>query len=348
MHFIIIMAFIGLTASAHTRVEYEDYYEVEHVWEYNKKNCTISLNISKQLYKYFRNEREHLAYRYRFQGDELPPNYFSFMLSEHDRPVMQALANEFSRNANSDFEKISLALAFVQSLPYAPDADSKGTEEYVRYPIETLVDGCGDCEDKVALLTAMLYEMDVDFILLVLPEHMAIGVHCDGVKAERYLLFRDKQYYYMETTMPNWQIGQIPEDYQDAVMEAIPVDDTPSLLMKGMHFESQTALVFEKANCTMKVDLQNLGPGKVTDVMLHVRIIELGKRNRLLAEEYYRFRDMQEGEQRTETVSLKSLIKENSILEVELTGAEMAPQVSTLEIQYSRTRRQVTPPSPHP
>ncbi len=339
LHLILFLAFMSLTVSAHSVVEWDGYFEVKHSWKYNNKECSVTLNISTDLYDYYRNDREHLAYVYHFNEDELPPNYYSFMLSEHDRPLMHSLAQEFSRYALTEKDRIALALTFVQSLPYAYDADSKGKDEYVRYPVETLVDGCGDCEDKVALLVALLYEMDIDFVLLVLPEHMALGVHCDEVEADRYLLFQGKKYYYMETTMPNWEIGQIPPDYYSAKMEAVPVDDTPSLLLKGVHFESQTALVFEKANCTLKVDMHNLGPGKVTDVMLHVRLIELGKRNRLLAEEYYRLRDMQEGEQRTETVSLKSLIKENSILEVELTGAEIAPQVSTLEIQYSRTRR---------
>lgn len=296
------------------------------------------LNISTDLYDYYRNDREHLAYAYQFNEGELPPNYYSFMLSEHDRPLMHSLAQEFSRYASSEKDRIALALTFVQSLPYAYDAVSKGKDEYVRYPVETLVDGCGDCEDKVALLVALLYEMDIDFVLLVLPEHMALGVHCDEVEADRYLLFQGKRYYYLETTMPNWEIGQIPPDYYSAVMEAVPVNDSPNLLLKEVHFESQTALVFEKASCTLKANLHNLGPGKVTNVMLHVRLIELGTRNRLLAEEYYPLRDMQEGEQRVETVTLKSLIKDNSVLEVELTGAEIAPQVSTLDIQYSRTR----------
>lgn len=338
LHLILLLAFISLTASAYSVVEYDGYFEVEHSWKFNGKECAITLNISTELYDYYRNDREHLAYVYQFNDGEVPPNYYSFMLSEHDRPLMHALAQEFSRYALTEKDRIGLALSFVQSLPYAFDADSKGKEEYVRYPVETLVDGCGDCEDKVALLVALLYEMDVDFLLLVLPEHMALGVHCDEIEGSRYLWYEGKKYYFMETTMPNWQIGQIPEDYYGAEIEVVPVDDTPSVLIKGVHFESQSALVFEKAQCTLKVDLHNLGPGKVTEVFLHVRLIELGKRNRLLAEEYYPLRDMQEGEQRTETLSLKSLIKENSILEVELTGAEIAPQVSTLEIQYSRTR----------
>ena len=337
-HLILLLAFFSLTASAHSVVEHEGYFEVEHSWEYNKKNCTISLNISKHLYDYFRNEREHLAYRYQFQDGELPPNYFSFMLSEHDRPVMSALAEEFSRHAATEVDRVNLALSFVQSLPYAHDADSKGEDEYVRYPIETLVDGCGDCEDKVAFLTALFYEMEVDFILLVLPEHMAIGVHCDGVEAERYLLFNDKRYYYLETTMPNWAIGQIPEDYIASTIEVVPVDDTPSLLMKGVRFESKPTNVNAKADCTLQLDLHNLGPGRVTNVWLHVRIVEKELPNRLLTEEYFPLNTLQEGELRTETLWLKSLIKENCALEVELSGEEVSPQYYELGLSYSRTK----------
>ncbi len=336
LHLIMFLVIAGLAASAHTVVEWDDYFEVEHAWEYNKKKCTISLNISTELYDYYRNDREHLAYRYRFQGDELPPNYFSFMLSEHDRPVMRALATEFSKNATSDLEKINLALSFVQSLSYAHDTDSKGADEYVRYPIETLVDGCGDCEDKVALLTALFYEMDVDFILLVLPEHMAIGVHCDGIEAERYLQFRGKRYYYLETTMTGWLIGQIPEDYAEARMEAVPVDDTPNLLMKGVRFESKPASTFHKADCELEVDLQNLGPRCARGLMLRVRIIEKGRPNYLLADEYYSLSPLQEGEQRTERIALKSLIKERCALELELTGPEVAPLSYSLGLSYRR------------
>ncbi len=335
---LLVLMFVRVSLSAHTVVEYDGYFEVDHSWKYNGKECSITLNISTELYDYFRNDREHLAYVYKFNEGEMPPNYYSFMLSEHDRPVMQSIAKEFSRYALTEKDRIELALTFVQSLRYAFDADSKGKDEYVRYPIETLVDGCGDCEDKVALLVALLYEMDIDFVLLVLSEHMALGVHCDEIEGNRYLLYQGNKYYYMETTMPNWEIGQIPEDYLKAEMEVVSVDDTPDVLVKGVSFESKAALAYQKAFCTLKVDLHNLGPGKVTNVHLLVRVVEMGKHNRLLAEEYYALHDLQEGEQRTETFSLKSLIKENSVLEVELTGAEIPSQVSTLEIQYRKTR----------
>lgn len=334
---IILLAFVSLGASGHSVVVHDGYYEVEHTWKCNGKECSIMLNISMNLYDYYQTEREHLAYRYQFNGSEVPPNYYSFMLSEHDRPVMRALANEFSNHGATEKEQIQLALTFVQSLPYAYDSTTKNTDEYLRYPIETLVDGLGDCEDKVALLAALLYEMDLDFILLVLPEHMAVGVHCDEVDAERYLLFREKKYYYLETTMEGWQIGQIPEDYQTITMEAVPVDATPSLLIEGVRFESQPTLVFQKAECTIELDLHNLGPGKVTGLGAKVLIIEKRVRNRLLAEKFFLLNDMQEGERRTETLSFKSLIKEDCVLQVELTSEEVAPLSYQLRLHYSKT-----------
>lgn len=335
---LLVLMLFSASLSAHTVVEYDGYFEVEHSWKYNGKDCSITLNISTDLYDYYRNDREHLAYVYQFNDGEVPPNYYSFMLSEHDRPLMHALAQEFSRYALTEKDQIGLALSFVQSLPYAFDSDSKDEDEYVRYPVETLVDGCGDCEDKVALLVALLYEMDKDFVLLVLPEHMALGVHCDEIEGHRYLLYQGKKYYFMETTMPNWQIGQIPEDYFGAEAEAVPVDDTPNLLIKGVHFESQSSFVYEKAQCSIEINLHNLGPGKVTGVELVVRVVEKGNRNRLLAEQHYPLSDMQEGELRTENLSFESLIRENSILQVELVGAEVETQYYQVALNYSHMR----------
>lgn len=336
---LILFLLVSLSASAHSVVEWDGFYEVKHSWNCNGRECSITLNISTDLYDYYRDEREHQAYKYRFNSDEVEPNYYGFMLSEHDRPVMHGLANQFVSHATSERESILLALSFVQSLPYAYDIDTKDEDEYVRYPVETLVDGSGDCEDKVALLAALLYEMDVDFVLLVLPEHLAIGVHCDEVEVPRYLLFQGKKYHYLETTMPNWGIGDVPEKYYSAEMEVVPVDVMPSLLIKGVRFESQETPVNEKANCELQVDLHNLGPGKVTDLGIHVRIIHKGTRNRLFADEYYSLADLQEGEQRTERLSLRSIIKENCVLQVELTGWEVDPQYYEVELGYKRTKR---------
>ena len=106
-----------------------------------------------------------------------------------------------------------------------------------------------------------------------------------------------------------------------------------------MKFESQEALVYEKADCEIELDLHNLGPGKVTEVGVVVRIIEKDKRNHLLAEEYYSLVDLQEGEQRTEHLFFKSRIKENCLIQVELSGWEVNAQYYEMELGYNRIRR---------
>lgn len=336
LHLILLWTLFSLFASAHSVVEQDGFYEVEHSWICNGRQCSVALNISTDLYDYYCYEREHLAYIYQFNEGERQPNYFGFVLSEHDRPIIQALADEFTGNVETEKERIELALSFVQSLPYVYDSTSKGVDEYLRYPTETLVDGCGDCEDKVALLAALLYEMDVDFILLVMPDHMAVGVCCDGVDASRGILFRGKKYYYLETTMPNWQIGEIPNDFPYPKVKAVPIDTTPSLLLKGVRFESQPTAFYKEADCDLELDLHNLGPGKVTEIRVLVRVVVKGRPNILLAEQWYSLADLAEGEARTEKLSLKSLIKEKSELEVELMSAETERQPYSVGINYSK------------
>ena len=335
LYLIVIMAIVSLSASAHSVVRHRGYYEVSHTWECDGEQYSITINVSKNLYDYYQNDREHLSYIYHFNDASVSPNYYSFMISEHSRSLMQTLTNELSEYANSEAEQVNLALTFVQSLPYVSDEETKGTDEYVRYPVETLVDGCGDCEDKVALLSAMLYEMDIDFILLSLPKHMAVGVHCEGVKANS-MLFREKEYYYLETTMPDWKMGQIPKYYSNAKVQVLPFDDTPSVLIKGVRFESQPNPVDQKANCDLQVNLHNLGPGKVTELKAHIRVVMKGESNIVLADQWYSLADLAEGEARTEKLSLNSLIKENSYLEVKLIGAEMITDTYSVGLNYSQ------------
>lgn len=324
---------LTVSASAQT----DGWLTVRHDWACDGRNYSIELEISEELYDYYQNEREHLAYEYRIEDAETPVNFYSFILSDYDRPFIRELADRFAERAFTDYDKVNLAMTFVQSFPYEYDNDSKGEDEYVRYPIETLVDGGGDCEDKVALLGALLYEMGIDYVLLSLPEHLALAVRCDGVAAERYISYRNKKYYYVETTMEGWKIGQVPPDYASAEVEVYPNEAVSVLLIKGMRFESQATKVYEKADCELQAELHNLGPGRATGLQLHVWILENGKRNaRVLAEEAFILDDLPEGVKRTETLKMRSLIKEDAVLELELLGDNVPPQTFELKLNYSK------------
>lgn len=72
---------------------------------------------------------------------------------------------------------------FVQTaVDYKTDQQSKGVSEYWRYPLETLYDKEGDCEDGAILLAALLYAAGYDSGIYLLPEHSVGAVSVDSIK----------------------------------------------------------------------------------------------------------------------------------------------------------------------
>jgi len=118
--------------------------------------------------------------------------------------------------------KSCFAIAYVQSLHYVKDA-STGFDEYPKYPVETLIDETGDCEDTAYLAASIIRAMGVDVILINLPGHMAVGVWCEECIGS-YYEWEGKKYFYLETTGEGWELGEIPEQYkgQSATLIEIP------------------------------------------------------------------------------------------------------------------------------
>ena len=318
----------------------EGEYLVHRVWLYNDTVRVCETKVAEELYDYYQKERDHYFYRYEMEGKQIGDNRKSFVFSEHGRPVVRDLARRLEAMARSETDRVEAALTYVQSLPYSYDSTSKGKDEYVRYPVETLVDGCGDCEDKSVLLAAILHEMNIGFVLLMAPDHMAVGVNCEPHNGATGFMFNGKKYYYAETTETDFKIGQVPDNVALARIEVLPCDATPVLIVKDVRFESQPALLFEKAPCVLEVVLQNLGPCKITGLQIHVALVTKSRRGeRVLAEEYRELAVLPECAQRSEQISFKSLIKENSVLRVELTGGNIATQYFEYEMNYSQTRR---------
>lgn len=296
-----------------------------------------SIQIPDSLLMHYRNERDHLAYRYssfNSNDSKAPANYFGFMFSQPGKKVIEDLAMQLVDDTMTMEQKINSALTFVQSLPYSKDRVSKGVMEYVRYPVETLVDGKGDCEDKAVLLGALLYELGVDFILLLPPDHMALGVACDGIEADRYFLFNGKAYYYLETTNVRWKIGQIPNEYNRAKFEVYPPDTSTTLIVRGVWFESGAALAMQQAECTLQMELINSGPGAATGLQLEVWLVKNGSQgDELLSEHTFPLEDLREGEVRKSKITFKSLISKRGILRMRITGDNIPDQALELKLK---------------
>lgn len=308
-------------------------------WDCSGEEKECSLEVDSRLLDYYRNEREHIAYNYEASPYGEAESYFSFMFSEYDRAVIRDLVSKVCNSEAIDRDKVKAAMTFVQALPYALDAKSVGQDEYVRYPLETLVDKEGDCEDKVALLGAMLKELGVEFVLLKLPDHLAVGVSCDSVVSDQCLVVGDRRYYFVETTTPRWEIGQIPSELAHLRIEVVPCSFSPVLVSQEMRFESQPTLIFMKAQCSLWFRLKNVGPGTAKGIRLHVMMLKpsfVGQS--VLMEETFMFEDLAEGMEREETVEFKSVIGSDETLRLTLVAEDVPAQEFEMKLKTEQRR----------
>jgi len=67
-------------------------------------------------------------------------------------------------------------LLLVQSIPWIGDFYSTGRADYWRYPIETLADGGGDCEDLAILAVALLRRLGEPAVFMGTDDHVGVGI----------------------------------------------------------------------------------------------------------------------------------------------------------------------------
>jgi len=140
---------------------------------------------------------------------------------------VKRLADYLSGQAATDIQRVNNILKFVQYLPYIYDAPD---DNYVRHPLETLVEGGGDCEDTSVLAAKLLLSAGNEGYPVVLltvdsnadgeADHMMIGVSVAGASGDFYEV-NGTRYYVCETTSTTYGVGFKPSNY--SIMAAIPV-----------------------------------------------------------------------------------------------------------------------------
>ncbi len=121
------------------------------------------------------------------------------------------------------YEKVDFVLSFVQNIKYSYDNETTESDDYWRYPIETLVEETGDCEDASFLFASLMEAMDYDAVCLNPPGHMAVGIFAESYSGW-YVTYDGKKYYYCETTSPGFEMGEMPEHYQGETFDVYPVE----------------------------------------------------------------------------------------------------------------------------
>jgi archaellum component FlaC len=133
-----------------------------------------------------------------------------------------ALKSLASQEGYGYYDTANFILAFVQSLPYIPDDVSTPYDEFPKFPLETLIEGGGDCEDTSILYATLLKIVGYDVILVSPPGHMMVGVaeyRDQPLAGGWYVEFNGIRYYLAETTGEGWRIGDAPEEFRGVTVK---------------------------------------------------------------------------------------------------------------------------------
>jgi len=107
---------------------------------------------------------------------------------------------------------------FESSIHYISD----GIDDFSKYPIETLAEGGGDCEDKSILFASLVRGIGYEVRICIIPGHAFVAVKLDstplyGSGEGWHITIGDDNYYTCETTGYGWLIGDLPEDNRVSV-----------------------------------------------------------------------------------------------------------------------------------
>ena len=145
--------------------------------------------------------------------------------AEVDRAAaaIRRIANE---RAYSRFQEAAAVLGFAQSVEYTLDEDSTGQAEYWRFPVETIHDETGDCEDTTILAAAVLRRLGHRVLPLLAPGHAALGVVAPPDLPGTFVEYDGVRYYYCETTAAGFRIGELPSDIQPSDLRPAPLRES--------------------------------------------------------------------------------------------------------------------------
>ena len=184
-------------------------------WNYNGKTYQVSLYVSLQDYLECASSNA-----YRNAGTD---SQMRALVTYGDKYVID-LAQQFATigAGMDDVGRLNLLLSYVQAIPYMYDSDLNGRTEYWKFPLETVVDGAGDCEDTSILFCAVAKAMGYDTALMTLfasntPGQIGAANHCvslvsvDGDTGyQKYTTISGTDYYFCETTTMGYPVGCNP------------------------------------------------------------------------------------------------------------------------------------------
>lgn len=196
-------------------------YNATYSWVYpydSNREWTITVTIPATTYNHYSDPAK-------------TTDYASYVTK--DDSIVDKIALELKNDAkNNGFDTAQFVLSFVQNVPYGTDENTTTppTDNFPRYPDETLVDGVGDCKDHSSLYVSLMESpaINVGMVLLELTKagvsvgHMAAGILATGYSGT-YVQYSGNDYFYCETTSAGWTIGQMPPEMDGYSIQVLPM-----------------------------------------------------------------------------------------------------------------------------
>ncbi len=170
---------------------------VKCIFPFQDGEYSLEIVVDDALYQGAKQSDKNAVLHTELEDEEWLPGYYRAFTEDDDLEVLYdalliALQDIRDLRQLDDDEYLELITVFVQSIPYR--TDDRTTEP--KFPVETIVEKKGDCDDKSLLLAGLLSREGYDAALLYFDEenHMAVGIRCPGYE------FRSTDYAIIETT----------------------------------------------------------------------------------------------------------------------------------------------------
>jgi hypothetical protein len=206
---------------------------ISHQFPFENKGVSLTIPVNASVYAGAK-QSEKVTTVYGNISEEVwvAKSYRSMVQDPAQDGLYDALIAEADtirlRQKLSDDEYLELMTVYVQSLKYQTREQNP-----VKFPVETVVDRAGDCDDKSLLLAGLLSRLGYPAALFLFgPEsHMAVGVGSDQY------LYKETGYAFVETTnysfigVPTERLGGNLSLYSDPLI--IPISNGTKLYRSG-------------------------------------------------------------------------------------------------------------------
>jgi len=229
-----------------------------HQFPFEQTLVTISVPVNRSVYEGARNADKSVTIFGNISEQVwIADSYLAMAGDSTQEELFLSLITEF-RNVKdemglTDDEYLELMTAYTQSFTY-----ETVTENPVKFPVETVVDASGDCDDKSLLLAGLLSHEGYRVTLLSFgPEsHMAVGVGSDDY------LYKTTNYAFIETT--NFSFVGVPTG---SLSNGVVLQSDPIVIPIG-----SGSKIYTHGGQTRYInDMNNLSGQKAKELEPHVR-----------------------------------------------------------------------------